>query len=267
MNQRSPRTAVGRTGNVHPASESTGVISRKESVSTNGTPSPHRLAVSSLVDLDNIVLKAMRKENHNGATHPRTVSEDIPPLFSRASCDREAGYLVLSREQVHSENTRAGVAAAAFRDYRSVGGAVTPLWQAHAARQERDKGRTSVSYQVRKLANFSGFELHDSIENLRLFYTFQRAFGRTRALEYLDSLADEAVRYCIKTGTSGGLRQIGRHSRRLRTSHLGQRQKAGESYRKALSIREALSSGRTRQSRFSSETSQQVTSSSETFSG
>lgn len=67
------------------------------------------------------------------------------------------------------------------------------LWQAHAARQERDKAEHRFN-QVRKLANSVVFELHDSIENLP-GSTPARELLVGRALEYLDSLADEAARF------------------------------------------------------------------------
>lgn len=132
---------------------------------------------------------------------------------------------------------RAAVAAAALVALALVAGAVTTLWQAHVAWQERDKAERRFS-QVRKLANSLVFELHDSIENLP-GSTPSRELLVRRALEYLDSLAEEADP-ALHLELAAAYDQIGDIQGGFGTSHLGQRDKARESYRKALAIREAL---------------------------
>ena len=135
---------------------------------------------------------------------------------------------------------RAAVAAAALVAFALVAGAVTTLWQAHVARQQRDKAEQRFS-QVRKLANSLVFELHDSIEHLP-GSTPSRELLVRRALEYLDSLAQEADP-SLHLELAAAYDRIGDIQGGFGTSHLGQRDKAGESYRRALAIREALVAG------------------------
>ena len=116
---------------------------------------------------------------------------------------------------------------------------MTTLWQARAARQQRDKAEHRFN-QVRGLANSVVFELHESIENLP-GSTPARELLVGRALEYLDSLADEGEKdTALRLELAAAYDKIGDIQGGFGTSHLGQRQRAGESYRKALAIREAL---------------------------
>ena len=130
---------------------------------------------------------------------------------------------------------KAGVAAAALVIIALLVGGVTTLWQAHAARQERDKAEQRFD-QVRKLANSVVFELHDSIENLP-GSTPAREILVSRALEYLDSLANEAGKdTAFRLELAAAYDRIGDIQGGFGTSHLGHRQRAGESYRKASDL-------------------------------
>jgi non-specific serine/threonine protein kinase/serine/threonine-protein kinase len=142
---------------------------------------------------------------------------------------------------------RAAAAAAALVALALVAGAVSTLWQAHVARQQRDKAEQRFG-QVRKLANSLVFELHDSIENLP-GSTPSRELLVRRALEYLDSLAEEADP-SLHLELAAAYDRIGDIQGGFGTSHLGQRDKAGQSYRKALAIREALAAAAPENSEF-----------------
>ena len=232
-----PSTAVGRTETSPGASGSTGVIT-PETVSKARDSEPQRLRRELQGDLDNIVLKAMRKEPQRRYASVEQFSQDIHRHFEHLP--------VIARQDTVSYRTskfiarhKAGVAAAALVIIALLGGAATTLWQAHAARQERDKAEHRFN-QVRKLANSVVFELHDSIENLP-GSTPARELLVGHALEYLDSLADEAAKdTALRLELAAAYDRIGDIQGGFGTSHLGQRQKAGESYRKALAIREAL---------------------------
>lgn len=233
-----PSTVIGRTETSPGAGGSTEVTLTPEAVSKARDSEPNRLRRELEGDLDNIVLKAMRKEPQRRYASVEQFSEDIQRYFQ--------GLPVIARQDTLSYRTskfiarhKAGVAAAALVIIALLGGAATTLWQAHAARQERDKAEHRFN-QVRKLANSVVFELHDSIENLP-GSTAARGLLVGRALEYLDSLADEAGKdTALRLELAAAYDRIGDIQGGFGTSHLGQRQKAGENYRKALAIREAL---------------------------
>lgn len=233
-----PSTVIGRTEQLPGPSASTEVTLTPEAVSKARDSEPNRLRRELEGDLDNIVLKAMRKEPQRRYASVEQFSEDIQRYFERLPVIARQDTFAYHASKFMARH-KAGVAAAALVIIALLGGAVTTLWQAHAARQERDKAEHRFN-QVRRLANSVVFELHDSIENLP-GSTPARELLVGRALEYLDSLADEAGKdTALKLELAAAYDKIGDIQGGFGTSHLGQRQKAGESYRKALAIRVAL---------------------------
>ncbi|MBI2838288.1 MAG: protein kinase [Acidobacteria bacterium] len=223
-----PSTVVGRTE----------TSDGPEAVSKTRDSEPNRLRRELEGDLDNIVLKAMRKEPQRRYASVEQFSEDIQRYFERLPVIARQDTFAYHASKFMARH-KAGVASAALAIVALLGGAVTTLWQAHAARQERDKAEHRFN-QVRRLANSVVFEIHDSIENLP-GSTPARELLVGRALEYLDSLADEAGKdTALKLELAAAYDKIGDIQGGFGTSHLGQRQKAGESYRKALAIRAAL---------------------------
>ena len=91
-------------------------------------------------DLDNIVLKAMRKEPQRRYASVEQFSEDITrhlsslPVIARPDT---RGYRTAKFIQRH----KAGVAAAALVFVSLTGGIATTLWQGHISRQQRDRAR------------------------------------------------------------------------------------------------------------------------------
>jgi serine/threonine protein kinase/Flp pilus assembly protein TadD len=189
-------------------------------------------------DLDNIVLRALRKEPERRYASVQEFSEDIrrhleglPVAASPDTFGYRAGKFV--RRQ------KAGVLAAAVVVITLLMATVITTWQARVAQRERAKAEQRFT-DVRKLANSGVFELHDSIQNLP-GSTPARELLVSRALEYLDKLASEAGQDpSLKLELAAAYDKVGDIQGGFGTSHLGQRQKAGESYRKALAIREAL---------------------------
>jgi serine/threonine protein kinase len=150
-----PSTVIGRT-ETSPGAGRTEVTLTPEAVSDARDSEPHRLRRELEGDLDNIVLKAMRKEPQRRYASVEQFSEDIKRYFK--------GLPVIARRDTLSYRTskfiarhKAGVAAAALLIIALLGGAVTTLWQAHVARQERDKAERRFN-QVRQLANSVLFE-------------------------------------------------------------------------------------------------------------
>jgi serine/threonine protein kinase len=99
-------------------------------------------------DLDNIVLKAMRKQPQRRYASAEQFSEDITrhlsnvPVVARGDT---RGYRTAKFVQRH----KAGVAAAALVFVSLTGGIATTLWQAHIARQERDRSRIEQAKAAR----------------------------------------------------------------------------------------------------------------------
>jgi serine/threonine protein kinase/tetratricopeptide (TPR) repeat protein len=193
-------------------------------------------------DLDNIVLKALRKEPDRRYASVQEFSEDIrrhlEGLPVTASPDT-FGY----RAAKFISRNKVGAVAAAVVVATLLTATVITTWQARVARRERVRAEQRFN-DVRKLANSVVFELHDSIQNLP-GSTPSRELLVTRALEYLDKLATEAGQDpSLQLELATAYDKIGDIQGGRDTNHLGQRQKAKESYRKALKIREALLSAK-----------------------
>jgi serine/threonine protein kinase/tetratricopeptide (TPR) repeat protein len=189
-------------------------------------------------DLDNIILKALRKEPERRYLTVQEFSEDIRRHLAGLPVTATADttfYLVGKFIKRH----RAGVFAGLFMFLSLLAGISVAIWQAVEARKERAKAEQRFN-EVRQLANSLVFEFHDSIQNLPGSTPFRELLVG-RALEYLDKLAAEAGQdRSLQFELADAYDKIGDIQGGFGTSHLGQRQKASESYRKAMNIREAL---------------------------
>jgi eukaryotic-like serine/threonine-protein kinase len=216
-----------------------GVDTQNQSSTHTRTPnSEFRNPRSLRGDLDNIVLKSLRKEPERRYASVQEFSEDIrrhlEGLPVTASPDT-FGYRARKFVQRH----KAGALAAAIVVITMLTATVITAWQARVARAERAKAEQRFN-DVRKLANSVVFELHDSIQNLP-GSTPSRELLVSRALEYLDKLANEAGQdRSLQLELAAAYDKIGDIQGGKNISHLGQRQKAKESYQKALAIRLAL---------------------------
>jgi serine/threonine protein kinase len=138
-------------------------------------------------DLDNIVMKAIRKEPRERYSSVDQLSEDLwrhlegLPVTARKST---VGYRCRKFVSRH----KAGVTAAALVLLSLVSGIAVTLREARIARANENRAEKP---DVRKLANSLIFEIHDSIKDLA-GGTPTRKLLVERALEYLDSLAREA---------------------------------------------------------------------------
>jgi non-specific serine/threonine protein kinase/serine/threonine-protein kinase len=232
-----PSTAVGVTETSQGAGSTTVTITPEE-ISKARDTEPHRLRRELEGDLDNIVLKAMRKEPERRYTSVEQFSEDLNRYLRHLPVMARQDTLSYRASKFMARH-RAGVVAAVLVTLAILVGAIATLWQAHAARQERDKSEHSFN-QVRKLANTVVFELHDSIENLPGSTPARELLVRN-ALEYLDNLVAEGGKdTALKMELAAAYDRVGDIQGGFGTSHLGHRQKANESYQKALAIREAL---------------------------
>lgn len=189
-------------------------------------------------DLDNIVLKALRKDPARRYVSVAQLAEDIGRHLD--------GLPVIARKDTFGYRTskfvkrhRAGVAGAAAIFFLLIAGMITTTWQARVASVQRAIANQRFN-DVRKLANSLLFELHDSIKDLP-GSTPARKLLVTRALEYLDSLSQEAKGDAsLQRELAVAYLKIGDVQGQPRQANLGDRGGAEASYRKGLAIREAL---------------------------
>ncbi len=189
-------------------------------------------------DLDNIILMALRKEPLRRYTSVEQLSEDIRrhleglPVSARSDTfNYRAGKFV--------QRHKAGVAAAALILLSLIAGLITTVWQARRAQAQQAKAERRFN-DVRKLANAYLFEFHDAIAELQ-GATQARALVVKRALEYLDSLAEEVSDdRGLQQELAAAYVKVGDVQGRPGHGSLGDKGGALTSYRKALAIYEAL---------------------------
>jgi tetratricopeptide (TPR) repeat protein len=189
-------------------------------------------------DLDNVVLTALRKAPAERYATTAELAEDLRrhlegfPVRARPA---RAAYRAAKFARRH----RAGVAAEAVMFASLVTGLGVALWQAQAARRERDRA-THHFEQVRRLAQIFLFDVHDRIRDLPEATPARELLVRT-GLEYLDALSAEAGDAPSLLGElAGGYERLGDVQAGLLVANLGQSQAGLLSYEKALALRGRL---------------------------
>jgi len=190
-------------------------------------------------DLDTVVLRALRKHPAERYETAAELAEDLRRHLEgfpvRAQPERR-GYRAAKFVRRH----RVGVAAAAAVVLSLLTGFAVAVRQARVAEAERRRAEARFE-DVRRLANSVIYEFHDAIGNLP-GATAARRLLVTRALEYLDRLADEARDDLeLKRDLADAYRRLGQVQGGL-GANLGDTKGALESYGKALAIRQALAS-------------------------
>ncbi len=187
-------------------------------------------------DLDNIVLKALRKEPERRYLSAESLSEDIKRHL--------AGLPVTARPNTFSYRTgkfikrnRASVFAGILILLTIGGGIITTLWQARIAQAERLKAEKRFN-DVRSLANSFLFNLAPKIEKLP-GSTPAREELVNLALEYLDKLSQEASDDLeLQRELAAAYEKVGDVQGNPFNPNIGDVKGALESYEKALKIRE-----------------------------
>lgn len=174
-------------------------------------------------DLDNIVLKALRKEPARRYPSVEQFSDDIrrhlQGLPVRARKDT-AAYRAAKFIQRH----KLAVAAATILVLMLCGGIAAISWEARRANRRFN--------EVRKIANALLFEFHNSIKDLPGALAARQLVTR-RAQEYLDSLAQEAGNdLSLRGELAAAYEKLG-----VITFDV---QQAIDSHRKAVALNEAL---------------------------
>ncbi len=189
-------------------------------------------------DLDNIVLRALRKEPEHRYPSVRQLAEDVqryltgqPVSATKPTLRYRCGKLI--------KRNRLGVALSCLSLLTLLAGTVTTTWQWRTAQGERERAERRFT-ELRALANTIVFELPGAIERLP-GSTEVRKRLLDQGVAYLDSLAQER-RHDNKL-----LRELGDAYYKLATvqgdpmrPNVGDSAGALASYHKSLDIREAL---------------------------
>ena len=189
-------------------------------------------------DLDNIVLMAMRKEPARRYTSVAQLSDDIRrhfdglPVIARKDTLRYRSEKFIRRHRV-------GVAAAALIALSLIGGIVATFWQARRATEQRDRAERRFA-DVRKLSNALLFDIAPKIERLEGSTEARQSLVQ-RALEYLDSLANESADNApLQRELATAYEKVGELQGTPRKANLNDFSGAIASYEKARDIRKHL---------------------------
>ena len=189
-------------------------------------------------DLDNIVLKALRKEPERRYASVEQFAEDIRRHLK--------GLPVVARKDTPGYRTgkfvtrhKMGVAATAVVAIVLVAGVGAILRQAHIAQVERARAEKRFE-DVRQFSNALIFDIHDAVQKLP-GATPVRKLLLDRAAQYLDNVAKDA------SGNPALQRELAWAYQRMATvqgdtsqANLGQVSAAESSNRKALALFEAV---------------------------
>lgn len=189
-------------------------------------------------DLDNIVLKALRKEPERRYATVEQFSEDARrhlehlPVIARKDTP---GYRVSKFILRH----KAGVATAAGVALALIASLLVTIHEAHLARGERTRAERRFN-DVRQLATSLMSEIHDSVATVPGTTAARRLIAQ-RSLDYLDSLARETGNDASLQGElAAAYLKVGDVQGQSYYANLGDTAGALASYRKALAIRERL---------------------------
>jgi eukaryotic-like serine/threonine-protein kinase len=183
-------------------------------------------------DLDNIVLKALRKAPSERYATAADFADDIQRYLD--------GYPVLARPSTVSYRAakflrrhHRSVAVAALATLALVVSLGLALWQAHVARLERDRANQRFG-DVRRMANALIFKIHDGVQALPNSTPVRRMII-AEALTYLETLSrDPAADESLRIELAQAYQRIGIVQGQGNVFNLGDRQGAIASFRKGL---------------------------------
>jgi len=209
-----------------------------EGISSLRGDSVEKLERSLSGDLDNIVLKAIRKESNLRYSSADQLSEDIRrhvenlPVLARKSTVAYRCRKYIARHKV-------GMASAALIAISLLAGIISATREARIARANQLRAEQRFN-DVRKLANSLMFEIHDSIKDLP-GATKARKILASDAQQYLDSLSREATGDpSLEHDMAAAYDRLGDVYGYMGAANLGDFAAASQSYAKALAIRESL---------------------------
>ena len=197
-------------------------------------------------DLDNITLKALRKEPERRYKSVEEFAADIERHLKNLPVSARPNNVSYLASRFFKRN-KIAVSAVALVILALAVGLVVALWQANEARKERDLAERRFQ-DVRKLSNSLLFEISPKFERLQ-GSTEARKVLVERALEYLDNLAAESNDDSqIQSELAFAYEKIGDLQGSPRKPNLGEFSEAIKSYEKAQNIRKSLIEAKTNES-------------------
>ncbi|MGB9244478.1 MAG: serine/threonine-protein kinase [Candidatus Acidiferrales bacterium] len=192
-------------------------------------------------DLDNIVLKALRKEPERRYASAAQLSEDVrryleglPVAAHKDTLGYRAGKFVRREKKIAT--------AAVLLVLSLAGGMIASLWEARIARLERARAERRFN-DVRTLADSLVFDVNDAIKDLP-GSTAARELVVNKALTYLDGLAQEANGdLSLQRELASAYERVGEVQGSFDNSNLGNTAGALASFEKAAAIREGIATG------------------------
>lgn len=189
-------------------------------------------------DLDNIVLKALRKEPARRYLSVEQFSEDIRRhLMSLPVIAVPDSFSYRAKKFV--QRHRMSVAAALLAFGAIVSASAISVRQAQIARQQKQRAEKRFN-DVRRLADSLVFEIHDSIASLP-GATPARKLLLDRAVQYLDNLSqDTAGDVDLQRELAWGYQRLSTVQGDTTQSNLGEVSAAETSQKKAMALFEAV---------------------------
>jgi non-specific serine/threonine protein kinase/serine/threonine-protein kinase len=235
-----PSTAAGHPGQTLDSDGNVLTVT-PEWVSSCRNTSPDKLRRTLCGDLDQILLKALRKESQRRYGSAQDFANDLQsytlglPVSARSDTFSYRSGKFIRRNKI-------SLTAAAVFVLIVMAGAVAIMREARIARMQEARAEQRFE-SLRKLTNSLLFEFHDSIENLP-GSTSARELVVRRALEYLEQIATEAHDDpATLRDLAAAYERIGRiqsEEGHPHTGGAGAFQDAKELYEKALTIRQKL---------------------------
>jgi len=187
-------------------------------------------------DLDDITMMALRKEPARRYSSVEQFAEDIRRHLDGLPVAANKGSWSYRAEKFVQRH-KVGIAAVAVVLLAVAGGVGATIREARIARANAQRAEKRFN-DVRKLANSFLFEFHDAVEHLQ-GATPARELVVKRALEYLDSLSQEAgTDASLQKELATAYERVGNVQGGAYRDSLGNYQGALESFRKARTIRE-----------------------------
>jgi non-specific serine/threonine protein kinase/serine/threonine-protein kinase len=242
-NTRSPLEFQRVVCDVAPLRPST-VVSGNLNPPALGPESGSRLQLQRALrgDLDNIVLKALRKEPERRYVSVEQFAEDIRHYLQGLPVTATPDS-VLYRVSKFVRRHRVGIVAASLVLVAVVGGALATLRQARIAAANARRAEKRFM-DVRTLANSLLFEIHDSIQDLPGSIPARKLLVES-ALRYLDDLAKESANDpSLQRELAIAYKRVGDVQGYPFRANLGDTSGALKSYTKALAIEETLAKAR-----------------------
>ncbi|MEW6125674.1 MAG: protein kinase [Acidobacteriota bacterium] len=209
-----------------------------EDVSLLREGSPDKLHKRLSGDLDNIVLKAMRKESLKRYASAEQLSEDLRRYLQGLPVSASKGTFSYRAWKFINRN-KAGVIAGSLVLLTLIAGIVATAWQAHVAQQQRELASFERE-KARRLARSVLFDYYDAIVDLPGSVPVRNKLAQDM-VEYLNSFALEAAGDpALQSELADAYERVSSVLGGSAYANLGDTQKALENLSNAVRIRESL---------------------------